>query len=877
MNKTIISLFIILILFTFFNPALFPQKSPDDFFGLTVGADRTLVVYPDIIKYFKHLDKKSPRIKLTNEGLSTLKNPIHLAFISSEKNIQNLPRLIELNKKLADPTGLSPQEARAAIGEAKAFVLITATIHATEIGASQMAMIFAHKLAQSNDPETKKILDNVVILLMPSINPDGNIIVTKWYEKQLNTPYEGSFPPFLYHHYAGHDNNRDFYMLNLDESRVVNAVLHHRYFPQVFLDMHQMGGIGPRMFVPPFKDPFNQNLSPIMLRSASLIGTYMAFKLQTENKPGVVTDFGFDAYWPGGSKNTAWYKNVVGLLTELASVRIATPVYVDANELQAGHKGLAEYKAQVNFPDPWEGGWWRLKDIIDYEMTAAEALIELASTQRKYLLENFYAMANENIKKGETEKPYGYAIPMTGTSQWDLPGAYTFLQKMQENGVKLSRFKEDVIIENTVFKKGDYYISMAQPYRAFIKAMMEIQRYPEIRFSKNGSIMQPYDSSGWTMPLQMGVKYRTAQAPPPTKSLEPVETETIGYPEEKITGEGGYYVFPGRANRSFIAANRLLKKKKKLFRCVTKKGGLSPGDFVLKASQITDKELLNALKGTGVQARRQSFDSNPSQPISKTLKTDIPLVPLKRVTAPTIAIYQSYRALKDEGWTRWVLDRYEFPYTIIHNADFKKPSFPSTYDVLIIADMERSILVEGKRSRPYYLGRPSLPPEYSGGIGKEGIKAIVQMAKEGGTVILMDSATQIAAKDFELPIKNILHKVPRSDFSCPGSLLRINVDPTHPLGWGMERDTMLYFSNCAAFQTGLPSVTDIKRDIAARYQNEGPHLLSGFLKGGEKLNRAAAIVRFKFHKGNVILLGGRVQHRAQTFGTFKFLFNAIYY
>ena len=436
------------------------QKTPDEFHGVQVGSDGTLVIYPEIIKYFQYLDEQSDRLKLSNEGTSTLGQPMMLAAISSAENIARLDELIEINRKLANPDQISPEEASRLIARGKTFVLITCAIHATEIAATQMGMNLAHKLVTSRDSGVTDILDRTVLLFMPSINPDGNIMVTDWYNKYKGTEFEGGRMPFLYHHYAGHDNNRDFYMLNLKETRVVNAVLHHRYFPHIYLDMHQMGSSGPRMFVPPFKDPLNQNLDPVMIKEVDLIGTFMALKLQENHKSGVASAYAFDAYWPGGSKNTAWYKNVVGVLTELASVRTATPVYTEQNELRVSSKGLPEYKPQVNFPDPWPGGWWRLQDIMDYEMIAAEALLELAAQNRQAFLNNFYQMGVANIEAGRKSAPYGYLVP---SDQWDAAEAVTFLKIMEEHGLRLYQLAADVTISDRIYRKGATVIPWPSP------------------------------------------------------------------------------------------------------------------------------------------------------------------------------------------------------------------------------------------------------------------------------------------------------------------------------------------------------------------------------------------------------------------------------
>ncbi len=855
-QKSVLSFFLIII-FTF-SISLFAQKSPSEFFGKKIGADRTLIIYPDIIKYFKYLSEKSPRIKLSLEGYSTLNNPMYLIFISSENNIKNLKKYIEINKKLANPDRISKNEAEKLIEEGKVFILITATIHSTEIAASQMSMIFAHKLATTKSPELLKILNNVVILFMPSINPDGNIMVTKWYYKYLNTPYEGGTTPFLYHYYAGHDDNRDYVMLNLKETRVVNSVLHKKYFPQIFLDMHQMGRTGPRMFVPPFKDPLNKNLSPIMLNSTALIGSFMAYKLTSAGKKGVASAYSFDAYWIGGSKNTAWYKNVVGLLTELASVKIATPVFIDHNELSAGRKGLPEYKAQVNFPAPWEGGWWRLRDIIDYEMIADEALIEIASKNRKYFLENFYKMGVNQLKKGEKQKPYAYIIP---SEQRDKPETYTFISKLLEHGIRIYRLKKDVFINEKIYKKGDYYIPMAQPYRAFIKAVMEKQVYPKIKYMRSSDkIIEPYDATGWTMPILMGIKYEPINKKFKWEGV--VESlNSIDYPKTKIEHGKGFYLIPTNSNRSFILVNKLLNNNYKVLRAIESNGKINIGDFLIKTDKISRKVLKKFSSKTGIE-------------LIKVVKLNG--VKTKTLKNPKLGIFQPYRASMDEGWTRWVLDNYSFKYKILHNEDFRNSKTIKNIKTLIIADIPRKTILEGGRIRNWYLPS-SLPPKYQGGIGKKGIEKIVNMVKNGGTLILLGRAFEIAQKDFNLPIRNTLSNLSRDKFNCPGSILRLYLDNKDPLGWGMPKESIIYFSNSPAFKTSLPTLSTIDRKVIGRFSDEGPHLISGYLKGGDYLNRRAEIIRFKYHNGNIIVIGGKIQNRAQTYATFKILFNSIFF
>ena len=847
---------IILALSFFFN-LVQAQKSPGEFFGKEIGADRILVKYPDIIRYFEYLESQSGRIKLSSEGDSTLGNPMVLAFISSEDNINRLQELSGINQKLANPDMLTPDEARNLIGNARVFVLITCAIHATEVGSSQMALKLAHHLAVSQDSEILSHLDQVVLLLMPSINPDGNIMVTDWYDKYLGTEYEGGPIPYLYHHYAGHDNNRDFYMLNLKETRVVNRVLHHRYFPQIYLDMHQMFTTGPRMFVPPFKDPLNQNLDPVLVNETNIIGSFMCLRLQENNKKGVGHSYAFDAYWPGGSKNTAWYKNVVGVLTELASARVASPIFIEPNELLSSSKGLPEYKAQTNFPDPWPGGWWRLIDIIDYEMVAARALLEISAKNRHSFLKNFYLMGLNSIQKGRSRPPCGYLIP---GDQWDRPASVTFLRKMEEHGVRLYRISAEYRWKNLVLNGGDYIIPLNQPYGNFIRVMMERQQYPEIRHMTGGPLIEPYDAVGWTLPLQMGVHVRELDLNPESLALERITG--LEYPETVVRGQGNHYRIPARCNRSAQVVNRLLAKNIALYRFDGPPGsGVEPGDFLVKTGEISQEALQESAGGSGVDIRRIKIESSRH---------------LRKLTRPAIAIYQSYRPGMDEGWTRWVLDHFEFPYRVIRNPDFNRKSL-SGIQVIIFPDQGRKTIVEGSRRGRWSYSDSAFPPEFRGGIGKTGVQALKEFVERGGTVILMDSASELAPDDFQLPLTNILSGVGEDHFSCPGSLLRLQVNSRDPLGWGLEPDNFIFFSGSPAFRTRPPVSGNINRTVVAGFNPAGPHLLSGYLKGERYLNRAVMIIRFDYHRGHVIVMGGQVQHRAQTFGTFKFLFNSLYF
>ena len=484
--------------------------SPSQHLKLDIGKDRVLADYKQIRSYFNALNTASPRLEVEVLGKTVLGEEMFMAVISSEENIRNKDRIREIAKRLADPRGLTDAEAERFYREGKAIVLVTCNIHSTEIASSQMAMEWAHALVTANDDETKKRLDDVVVLLVPSLNPDGQTMVTDWYRKHVGTKYEGGRLPWLYHHYVGHDNNRDWYMLTQLETRALNRAVYHEWNPQVFVDEHQMGSEGPRMFIPPFADPLDPDVHPLIWREANMVGSNMAFRLEQAGKSGLIYGYQFDAYWIGGTRNTGWWKNITGLLLEVASARIASPVYVEPNELRGGVKGLIDYKATINHPNPWKGGWWRMRDIMDYERIASDALVELASRYREDLLRNLVTRARAAVASAKPRE--AYVIPK---NQRDWPTAQHLAWLMAEHNVEVRQAAN-----------GDYWIPLAQPYAKFVTEMMEPQRYPEVKLQPGRDILRPYDVATWTLPLQMGVTVQRSLLPENTTRVTDIKPET---------------------------------------------------------------------------------------------------------------------------------------------------------------------------------------------------------------------------------------------------------------------------------------------------------------------------------------------------------------
>ncbi len=822
--------------------------TPSEHLGFEVGADRQLADYEQVVSYFRKLDEASDRLDLEDLGPTTQGRPLIQAVISSEDNLKNKRKYQEIARKLADPRGLSSSEIDKLVSEGKAIVLVTCNIHASEIGATQMAMEWAHSLVTAEDEETSRLLSNVILLLAPSINPDGMTMEVQWYRKYLGTPFEGGRMPWLYHQYVGHDNNRDWFMLTQKETLAVNRMVYFEWFPQVWLDEHQMGTTGPRMFVPPYSSPVADRLHPLLWRTVDHIGTLMSWRLEEQKKAGVIYGYTFDAYWPGGTKNTAWWKNIAGLLTEVASTRMGTPVDVAAGELQGGSKGLPEYRKQTNFPNPWPGGTWRLRDIMDYERIASDALLEACSTNREAILRGRLRMAAEATAAGKPSEYYRVAL-----DQRDPVTAARLAHLIAENGAEVLWSARDKA----------FFIPTAQPLGLFVTEVLSTQRYPKVRTSAGGDYMLPYDVTAWSLPLMMGVAVeKTTQPADRAGQLRPIRRES-DWPEGGLDREAGFYAVAHSANNVTLLINELLKRGRPVTLARSSFTGpdgtvFPPGSVLLEASPDlgeVSKSLHLPLKGLSQR----------------------PAVPSDAMRAPRVALYKPWTASMDEGWTRWLLERYRFDPANIDNQAFKSGAF-GDFDVVVLPDVHKDVIVDGRRkpeegALKYF---QELPPEYAGGIGKDGAKSLKQFVEKGGTLVALASACEFVMDEFNVPVVNALPGR-RSDFSCPGSLLRIQVDPTHPVTYGMPDEAAAFVNQALALRTA-PSGPELSKEVLAVYPDEAEDiLLSGWIQGADKLEKRAAAVALTYGKGKVVLFAFRVQQRAQMEGTFKMLFNALHW
>jgi hypothetical protein len=850
------------ILLSFGSATAAQIPTPDTHFGFRLGTDRRLATLDSIERYFKAIAAQSDRVKLIDLGKSTEGHDTIAAVVSAPENIRNLDQIRAANLRFADPRSLEPDEARRLASSQKLILAIGASIHASEVGASQAASELLYSLVTASDQPTLSVLQNVVIVIIPALNPDGQQMVSEWYEKNKGTPWEGGPMPWLYHKYAGHDINRDAFMLNLAESRNLARFFYSDWHPQVFLTMHQMEDNGPRFFVPPNTDPIDPNSDPLIWRSAALLGGAMAMQLQRDGHRGVVTSAKYDYYWPGFEDSAPIGHNTVCLLTEVASVDIASPVNIPATELRAGFKGLTEYRPQINFPDPWPGGRWTLRDILDYDLSAVHGLLFAASAYREQLVQNFYDMGRHAIEKGREDAPFAFIIP---TDQYDPFTASKLEDLLIAGGVEIQRAMEPFRADGEPYPEGTDIIFMTQPYRAYVKTLLERQSYPARRVVPNGPPERPYDVAGWTLPMQMGAKVITIERRFEPPSLTRLTQATV--PASNVWGERkpSYWVIDGRGNAVALAVNRIVAAggtPSWTTTAISSSGfQYGAGSIVLPSGKGLDEVVSAIARDLGLRAEgmKGRLPSN-LQPIGRA----------------RVGVYKPWTASIDEGWTRLLLDRFEFKYTSLTDQEMRAGNLRAQFDAIVLPNVAGDRLASG-------VSDDVVPPEYAGGLGPKGIEALHAFVEAGGSLICLGQSGALAIGALELPLRDVAREAEDRLF-VPGSIVRLTLDPAQPLAFGMEPQTAAFFAFSSVYSAASaaghggsyadPSPAAGMRTVA-RY---GDHdvLLSGWLEGEDLIAGRAAVVDASVGSGRVVLFGFPVQHRAQSYATFRLLFNALF-
>src|SRR6266550_1318394 len=785
--------------------------SPRSVLGFTPGDDRTVADWNQITDYFARLDKASDRVLVQTLGQSTLKRPLIVALISARENILALQKYKEIQRQLADPRTLTDEIQRnRLIANGKVVVAISCSIHSTEIVTSQMSMQLAYELATAQDADSREILQNTILLLIPSPNPDGVDIVANWYRKTLSTPYEGKEPPELYHHYAGHDDNRDWFMLNLKETKAITRLFWQEWFPEIVDDIHQQGTTGSRLFIPPFYDPPNPNIAPLLLRQVGLIGHKVAADLQAGGFKGVLTNALYDTWWHGGVRTAPYFHNSIGILSEAASVKLMTPTNVTREQLSRSNtRGMRNaLEATTNFPDPWPGGVWRARDIMAMELIAARSVLSIAAKYRSDYLSNFHELGRTSSEqRTQAEEPLAYLIP---AGQAHDEAVAKLISSLTDQGIEVFRLDSElhvvygtqmlqrtnsaneklgtyrIIIAHTTSMQevpaGSYIVFLSQPQRSNIVSLFEPQIYPN-RLTPQGEAERPYDVAGWTFPLQMGVD-------------APAVTAIREQPAER------------------------------------------------KLTLVKDE---NEVRNDLALPLRKTDESPIKNPVSKPVR---------------VGIYKGWTSNMDEGWTRFIFDSFNVPYSSVKDVEVKAGGLNSKYDALILPSQKSAEIIEGNAAGSY-------PPEYTGGITAAGVSNLKDFVANGGTLICFDAACELPIKQFGLPVRNVLEGLRSSEFYCPGSIVALDVDNAQSLAFGFSRIASAYFIGSSAFESSASSVR-----VIARYARENV-LRSGWLLGEEKLKGQIALAEVTMGKGRIVLFAFRPQHRGQTWGTLPFIWNAI--
>ena len=740
--------------------------APREVLGFEPGEDRRLASWAQVVSYFRRLDEASDRVRFEELGKTTMGAPFVMATITAPENFARLAELKEIQRQLADPRTLGPNPDRRAanlIARGKTVVLVTCGIHSTEVGSYLSSMLIVHRLASSGDPAVQKILRETVVLLVPSLNPDGVDIVKNWYDKTLGGAYEGTNPPELYHKYLGHDNNRDWYIFSQRETQLTVDQIHNVWRPQIVHDIHQQGSFGARIFVPPYMRPVEPNVPNLIVEGYTELGRHIASELRAAGAKGVTYDSTYDAWTP--ARAYSHYHGGVRILSETASARIASPVNLKLEDLRRDEDALGydPRRESANFGPVWPGGRWGLPEITTHMTAAAFALLSHAADNRERWLRRFYEVGREAVRPRRAGELFAYVIPHQQSVAANARVRH-LLRTLRRGGVEFhdaARFAA----EGTAYPNGSVVIPMAQPYGSFAKALLEPQRYPDLR-DERGQPQRPYDVTAHTLSLLMGVEARPVRTPFQYRRLS-----------ARVFSEEGPPAVPSR-----------------------------------------------------------------------------------------VGLYKSHVPSIDEGWTRYVFEQHGIAHAPLRDAEVRAGNLRARFDAIVIPDQTQRQLLEGHR-------RGAMPDELTGGLGDEGVKALREFVEAGGTLVCLNEAAAALAERLKLPVRDATGELKRTEFYVPGSILRVELDTTHPVAAGMPRESIAWVEDSPAFE--LTTGGAGRARAVARYPASGSPLLSGWLLGGEKLNGKAALVEVELGRGRVYLFGFRPQYRAQSLATYPLLFNAL--
>ncbi len=896
--------------------------TPQQFCGFHMGDDYCLANYQQFAGYMTRLERESERLKVVCIGATEEGRPELMGIVTSPENHRNLARYQTIARRLANAEGVGEEEARQMAREGKAVVWIDSGLHASETLCAQAMIESIYQLLSSDDEETRRFLDDVIVLFVHA-NPDGMDLVSNWYMRELDPKKRTlSGLPRLYQKYIGHDNNRDFYASTQAETKNMNRVMYYEWLPEIVYNHHQSGPPGTVLFCPPFRDPFNYNIDPLVISGIDAVGASMMQRFLAEDKPGATTRSGarYSTWWNGGLRTTCYFHNMIGLLTE--TVGSPTPMQIPYRpELQLPR---ADYLAPIA---PQE---WHFRQSVDYSVTANKAVIDYASRHREQLLFNIWLMGKRAIERGSQDSwtvspriaeaaketrassregvaqfkrsfreaakrdPRGYILP---ANQPDFLTATKFINTLLETGVKVQRASDSFQVGSKRYPAGSYVVKCNQAFRSHVLDMFEPQDHPSDFAYPGAPPTAPYDIAGWTLAYQMGVQFDRVldgfEGP-----FEPI-AGPVAPPAGKVSGpsEGvaGYFLDP-RLNDAFRAVNRLLAAGYEISR-------LRQPVSAAGKSYAAGTFYVSSKSGARPLVERLAFELGT--PFTATAQAPAEAAAVKAVR---IGLWDRYGGSMPSGWTRWLLERFEFPFEVVFPPELDRGGLREKFDVLIFVDgaipARQSQRTAGTASAGDRGGdQPAsndnagvqrdehLPPEYRGRRGSitaaKTLPALREFLEAGGTILTIGSSTNLA-QHLDLPLGSHLvaknkdgkeQPLPREKFYVPGSLLEARVDTTSPLAWGLADKVDVMFSASPTFrltESTEGSGTSAREAVrtVAWFDGKTP-LRSGWAWGQEYLDGGVAIAEAKVGQGRLVLFGPQIAFRAQPHGTFKFLFNGI--
>ncbi len=858
--------------------------TPESVIGFAPGAEFKLANYDQTIQYFQRLDAASDKLTLIPMGTSTQGRTFHVALISSPANLAKLDRHREIARRLASPAGVSEADARAMAIEGKAIVHIDGGLHSTEVAGPQHTLQLGYDLVTRTDAETTRILDNVIVMLWPTINPDGHQMVADHYMKNVGTATPPPLPG-LYQEYVGHDNNRDAYMLNMVESRVMEQAW-RQWEPQIVYVHHQTAPFPTRIWLPPFAEPIAPHAPYLMSRTVNTLGMTIAQYLEEKGLIGAThMGTGYDAWYAGYIDYAPMFKNIAAFWTETALANMAATREYTVKDIPQAYSDL---RPQSLYSSPWTGGRFGLRDSVAYMHGASMAVLDYAARFKDNLLLNRWRAGMGQIEQHRKAGPYAYII---SAYQRDPVAAVEMLRRLAFGGVRVSQLTTTMRIGDREYPEGSWVIPTDQEFIALARQVLDVQKYPDIRESPGGAPEQPYDAAGWTLPLAMGVDTVTLTTPMSEdlkKALKPLGTPTAAtaaptaYDSLKGSDVAPFDSAPGLGFDSHPVAAAIVPPAASVGLAPAVRENDPPSPFVMinpvevnafrvinqvwklggTVSYLPETQdraahyVLGGIDGTRIGDLLRRYYVNGVH----LRRSDVPTTTLKK---KRVGLYRPLASM-DEGWTRWVLERFDFEFSALTAEELTKAPLRDRFDSIIITDEPRGVLAGGG-------GRGGTAPGVLAGPDAERVKAIDDFVRAGGTLIALNRSTAFAIDQLKLPVRNVLQGLTRNQFFAGGSLLAVEVDTTQPVMAGFAPTGHVFFNSSPAFET----TEGFKGTVLAKYAAEGAILASGYLLGESHLRGKAAAVEVQHGNGKVVLIGFRPQWRGQTFGTFKVLFNAV--